>query len=224
MGFLKFYLTKSLHILEAPSLPPPKKSKPRLPEFQVFHLKTSERAMQHSSAASSSFLPSDKSDKLLSLDTLLVFGVLRPSTVDVPKQEGSEITHKFKARPLNKKIFSSKGDIGVFRNSKREPTIPMEFNFPTDKRFQYNPPVDLFNKLSLTTELRQNTVSQPRLPRPTFIATKGSKENTVDSLRQGNRTIHTVKDRAQMFGVKQTQCGGDVETDVGTRANMSRYS
>jgi hypothetical protein len=82
--------------------------------------------------------------------------LLRPTTMDAPKQDGCCATHIFKARPLNKKvieklvhilcskgyglmvaiakcepayrwmqIFSSKGEMGVFRNSKREITVPM---------------------------------------------------------------------------------------------------
>lgn len=46
-------------ILKAPSLPPWQKSTPRLPEFQEFHLRTSERAMQQLPTGSSS-LPSCK--------------------------------------------------------------------------------------------------------------------------------------------------------------------
>lgn len=74
-------------------------------------------------------------------------------------------------------IFSSKGDIGVFRNSKRETTVPMvlkrclylsyltcwnknlilyyalismqEFNFHSGKKIQHNPPTDLFSKVNL---------------------------------------------------------------------------
>ncbi|PNX55722.1 cell cycle regulated microtubule-associated protein, partial [Trifolium pratense] len=49
-------------ILEAPSLPLPKRSTPHLPEFREFHLKTTERAMQHTSATSSSHHSND-SDK-----------------------------------------------------------------------------------------------------------------------------------------------------------------
>jgi hypothetical protein len=72
--------------------------------------------------------------------------------MDATKQDGCDVMHNFKARPLNKKvifvsldhllnvvlampvldlfpilmqIFSSKGDIGVFRNNKREATVPM---------------------------------------------------------------------------------------------------
>lgn len=82
----------------------------------------------------------------------MTLALFRTITMDVTKQDGCDITHNFKARPLNKKvifvsldhllntvlampvldlfpilmqIFSSKGDIGVFRNSKREATVPM---------------------------------------------------------------------------------------------------
>ncbi|KAG5099775.1 hypothetical protein JHK82_044827 [Glycine max] len=50
-------------ILNAPSLPLSKRSTPRLPEFQEFHLKTQERAMQHTSATSTSSLHCNDSDK-----------------------------------------------------------------------------------------------------------------------------------------------------------------
>ncbi|KAI3458248.1 hypothetical protein Pfo_014911 [Paulownia fortunei] len=54
-------------ILQAPSLPHPKKSTPQLPEFQVFHLKTMERANHHASAKLS--LGSDiKTDSASQLD------------------------------------------------------------------------------------------------------------------------------------------------------------
>ncbi|CAA3005715.1 Hypothetical predicted protein [Olea europaea subsp. europaea] len=54
-------------ILEGPSLLLPKRSIPRLPKFQEFHLKTSERAMLHSSAVSTSTLRCNNSDKVTSL-------------------------------------------------------------------------------------------------------------------------------------------------------------
>lgn len=99
-------------ILDAPSLILPKRSTPRLPDFQEFHLKTSERAMQHNSAVPSysvlhqpcvgSIAECSNSDPR------------RPNIVAAPKPQGCEIAHNFKALPLNKKIFSSKGDLGVF--------------------------------------------------------------------------------------------------------------
>ncbi|KAL6986116.1 hypothetical protein U1Q18_019483 [Sarracenia purpurea var. burkii] len=161
-------------ILEAPSLLLPKRSIPRLPEFQEFHLKTSERALQHTHAVSSSAVSSSNTVKVLN----------KPSTdataesangesrrlyfADAPKPEGRDFVHNFKARPLNKKIFSSKGDIGVFRNTKKETTVPMEFNLYTERRAQHNLPVELFNKLTLN-ELHPNAGCHLKLPRPTSI-------------------------------------------------------
>lgn len=71
--------------------------------------------------------------------------------MDTPKHDVSEGKHVFKARPLNKKvlsfpeshslaynfshliylftavkqILSSRGDMGIFKNSKRETTVPL---------------------------------------------------------------------------------------------------
>ncbi|CAL5429782.1 unnamed protein product [Camellia sinensis] len=141
-------------IFEAPSSLLPKRSTPRLPEFQEFHLKTLERAMQHTSAVSSSSVSCSDTDKVLHKPSTNAIAEnangesRRPNFANAPTQEGCEFIHNFKARPLNKKIFSSKGDIGVFRNSKKETTVPMEFNFHTEKRGQHNPPVDLFNKIN----------------------------------------------------------------------------
>ncbi|KAF5175299.1 Cell cycle regulated microtubule associated protein, partial [Thalictrum thalictroides] len=183
-------------ILEAPSLPLPKKSTPRLPEFQV--VGNTKASLSARSGMGDS---------------------MRPTCVDAPKQEGCETINKFRARPFNKKIFSSKGDIGVFRNTKRETTVPMEFNFSTNKK--YNPPLELFDKLSLTSELQQKTGSQPKLPRPTHLPNKGSKENTVDTFQQEQRIMHAVKDNSQRFGGKQIQCKVDGEiNEIGSRANM----
>ncbi|KAG4941158.1 hypothetical protein JHK87_045029 [Glycine soja] len=57
-------------ILNAPSLPLSKRSTPRLPEFQEFHLKTQERAMQHTSATSTSSLHCNDSDKIYMISDL----------------------------------------------------------------------------------------------------------------------------------------------------------
>ncbi|RDY02719.1 Protein TPX2, partial [Mucuna pruriens] len=217
-------------ILNAPSLPLSKRSTPRLPEFQEFHLKTQERAMQHTSATSSSSLHFNDSDKVNLVHTILssnvnvsshhcilskpfILGMKflklqllidiisnlwetevcwlqdldkhtafsaqenrirdlrrihpfhRPSAMGAPKHDGLDFINNFKARPLNKKILTSKGDIGVFRNRKQETTVPMEFNFHTEKRVQHNPPIELFSKMSLTSEVQSNNGSQLRLPR-----------------------------------------------------------
>ncbi|KAG8374811.1 hypothetical protein BUALT_Bualt10G0034400 [Buddleja alternifolia] len=159
-------------ILEAPSSLP-KKSTPHLPDFQEFHLKTSERAMQHSSAVSKSAVPCNHPDKDLHKYTtnsttecrnreaasFIVFstfeGGIDPSTLmNVSRIDGCQSSHSFKALPLNKKILTSKGDIGTFWNSKKETTVPMEFKFQTEKRSHNNPPVELFNKIKQPTILK----------------------------------------------------------------------
>ncbi|XP_071726720.1 protein TPX2 [Rutidosis leptorrhynchoides] len=192
-------------IFEAPSLLH-QKSIPQLPEFQEFHLKTTERALQNTTAVPSTSRHSSKvphkpnfafSAESSSRESRgYIFNILslslRPHVPDAAKQE---TVHKFKALPLNKKIFSSKGDLGVFRSSKRETTVTTAFNFQTEKRGQHVPPVDLFNKLSLASE----SGSQLHRPtsRPPSIFTKGLKENRVCSVIQQSE-VSTPK-----FGSKQ---------------------
>ncbi|GAB2294077.1 hypothetical protein Dimus_028294 [Dionaea muscipula] len=132
-------------ILEGPSLSQPKKSTPLLPEFQVFHLRTSERAMQQ-------VTNNVQMEAMQSSNSTTQSGVLdiKRTNSNALKQETSEAVYRFKARPLNKKILSSKGDVGVFRNRKQEATIPKVFNFSRQK--PPDPPIELFNKLSLTCE------------------------------------------------------------------------
>ncbi|KFK31947.1 hypothetical protein AALP_AA6G180300 [Arabis alpina] len=170
-------------IFEAPSLPIRKKSTPKLPEFHEFHLKTSERAMQHSSAVSMSSYRGnnyhkglDKSDTSAILD-----GVnrepRRPRAMDIPEDDDRK--QLFKARPLRNKVVSNRQDIVIFRKSKRDPTVPLtqtqEFSFQSEKRVQQDLPTDLFSKLSLTPELQLNNGQ-----------VKGSKENRQNSFQAGN--------------------------------------
>ncbi|XP_076916828.1 protein TPX2-like [Bidens hawaiensis] len=171
-------------IFEAPSLMHQKRTTRQLPEFQEFHLKTSERAVQNTASAVTSTL-SCYSNLKAPQKPSLAFGTesssreLKGSNISgVMKQEDGETIHRFKALPLNKKIFSSKGDLGVFRSSKRETTVAMAFNFQTEKRAHHAPPVDLFNKLSLASE------PGSRSTRPPSMFTKGSKENRVCSFQQ----------------------------------------
>ncbi|MBA0644660.1 hypothetical protein Goklo_028790 [Gossypium klotzschianum] len=142
-------------ILEAPSLPLPKKSVPKLPEFQEFHLKTSERAVQLPSSVSSSSFQTNDYDK----------GFMKPCTnstnrngtrevrsaMDATRLDSCDTNYNIKAHLLNKKIFSGKGDLGVSKNIKKETTAPM---------------------LSLTSELQPSNGSQMKVPCPTFISTK----------------------------------------------------
>lgn len=160
-------------IFEAPSLLQPKRSTPQLPEFQEFHLKTTERAAQNTAA-----VPSTSS----CCNNLKVPQKPRFSCVTESKQEDCETISRFKALPLNKKIFSSKGDLGVFRSNKRETTVAMAFNFQTEKRAQHVPPIDLFNKLTLGSSSELNR-PRPKARHPSIFM-KGSKENRVCSFQQ----------------------------------------
>ncbi|XP_027080096.1 uncharacterized protein [Coffea arabica] len=189
-------------ILEAPSLLAPKRSTPRVPEFREFHLKTSERAMQHTAIASvsaASFSNSNKEVESRNSASQQCRDESRRCNVVDTSKERSELSHNFKALPLNRKILSSKGDIGVFRNSKREITVPMEFNFHTEKRVQHNPPIELFNKLSLTSEPK----SKIKLPHPASLPAKGSKENRWDSFQEEQQVKHDMKEKLPLNGGKQ---------------------
>ncbi|XP_042751578.1 protein TPX2 isoform X1 [Lactuca sativa] len=167
-------------IFETPSLLQQKRSTPQLPEFQEFHLKTTERAAQNTAA-----VPSTSSY----CNNLKVPQKPRFSFATESKQEDCETISRFKALPLNKKIFSSKGDLGVFRSSKRETTVAMvAFNFQTEKRAQNAPPIDLFNKLTLDSGSELNR-PRPRA-RHQSIFMKGSKENRVCSFQQQSEIVN----------------------------------
>ncbi|KAA8524341.1 hypothetical protein F0562_010764 [Nyssa sinensis] len=141
-------------ILEAPTLSGLPRSAPHLPEFQEFHLETMARANQNAETSTVASTESAQNHQIKSSEEL--------------EKEALEKAPKFKARPLNKKIFESKGDLGMFCNTKRHITIPQEFHFATDERIP--PPVtvaDLFDKLSLNSEphhdkqLPRNTKPNP---------------------------------------------------------------
>ncbi|XP_025888207.1 protein TPX2 isoform X5 [Solanum lycopersicum] len=154
-------------IFEGPSLPP-KRSNPQLPQFQVLQKVSSNSTLECGNRESRRF-----------------------NHVEAPKQEEPVSTYNFKALPLNKKILSSKGDIGVFRNTKKETTVPMEFNFHTVKRIHHNPPIDLFNKLSLMSEPQQAAGVQSKAQRPSCLPSKGSKENRWAYFQQNHEIVHT---------------------------------
>ncbi|GMH09468.1 hypothetical protein Nepgr_011309 [Nepenthes gracilis] len=212
-------------IFEAPVLPLPK-STPKLPAFQVFRLKTLDRAMQHTTTiTSSSSCQTDKCFNRASAKPNVKNGkkdCKRSDSVHLPKQEEQRVVNGFKARPLDKRIFTSKGDIGVLKNIKREITRPKEFNLQTQKRNQQNPPVELFSKLSLASEIHPIS-TQLNLPRPTCLHVKGSKENRCGPFQQDHNIKHLEKERSQKFYVKQTQCNGDGESSrIGPQPSMNR--
>ncbi|PWA72656.1 TPX2, central domain-containing protein [Artemisia annua] len=194
-------------IFEAPSLLQSKRSTPQLPEFHEFRLKTTERAGQNTNAVPSTsarcnnFQAPQKPGFAFSAENC-GREYKGPHVTGAPKPEECEPNYRFKALRLNKKIFSSKGDLGVFRSSKRETT---DFNFQTDKRAQHAPPVDLFNKLSLASERQQDSSSHLNRPRPrsTSIFTKDSKENRVCSIQQQSEMKRLPTDKLSKMGSEQ---------------------
>ncbi|PSS05697.1 hypothetical protein CEY00_Acc18966 [Actinidia chinensis var. chinensis] len=161
-------------ILETPSLPALPRSTPHLPEFQEFHLETMVRANHNAETSTIASTESAAQNhqwkfhltvpKSPALQTSLRARPLRIKSTEELEKEVLENIPKFKARPLNKKIFESKGDLGIFCNTKRHITVPQEFHFATDERIPPPAPVaDLFDKLSLCSE----TQHDKQIPRNT---------------------------------------------------------
>lgn len=173
-------------ILEAPTLPAMKRSTPQIPEFQEFHLETMERANQNAEtstvASTESYAPPVHQwkprltkPKTPPLQTLLRARPPKIKSTEELEKEELEKAPKFKARPLNKKIFESKGELGLFCNKKREVTVPQEFHFAIDERIP--PPTtnvaDLFDKLSLCSDSNnQKPIPRNTAPNPFHLHTE----------------------------------------------------
>ncbi|XP_027348192.1 protein TPX2 [Abrus precatorius] len=173
-------------ILQTATLPPIPRSTPQPPDFKEFHLETSARA--HPNADSASIASTEVSQKenswklphLTEPKTPVLQTSLRARPPKVKsslelEQEELEKIPKFKAKPLNKKIFESKGDIGVFCHTKKHVTEPQEFHFATNERIP--PPAtvaDLFGKLSLKSEPARDHNPLPRntIPNPFHLHTE----------------------------------------------------
>ncbi|CAN6572928.1 unnamed protein product [Malus baccata var. baccata] len=172
-------------ILESPSLPAMPRSTPQPPEFHEFHLETMARANQNaetSSIASTEMSRQNnpwKPHHLTEPKTPMLHTSLRArpprvkSSLEIEQEELERIP-KFKAKPLNKKIFESKGDMGVFCNAKKHVTKPQEFHFATNERIppQSSSVVDLLDKLSLNSELHHNPVPRNTMPNPFHLYTE----------------------------------------------------
>ncbi|KAJ7548867.1 hypothetical protein O6H91_07G031300 [Diphasiastrum complanatum] len=181
-------------ILEGPCLPVLPKKTPQLPQFQEFHLRTMERALQHSGGPSSVCSSDSHTNSLPELKQrrksapggcltepqeprLETASRSRPSrvksTAEMEEEELAKIP-KFKARPFNKKIFESRGDLGIFRTEKRQVTTPSEFHFATERRSAHQTPmlVEKLNELSLDTRSDQDVTLRPTVPQPFHLATE----------------------------------------------------
>ncbi|KAL3332992.1 hypothetical protein AABB24_033182 [Solanum stoloniferum] len=173
----------SKKILEAPQLPTLPKSTPQLPEFKEFHLETMARANQNvetssvlsmESTQSHQWKPHLTAPKSPVLQTSLRARLPQMKSSEELEKEELEKIPKFRARPFNKKIFESKGDLGMFCNTKKHVTVPEEFHFATDERIP--PPsnvTDLFDKLSLYSEPRnEKTIPRNTRPNPFHLFTE----------------------------------------------------
>ncbi|KAK6919096.1 TPX2 central domain [Dillenia turbinata] len=164
-------------ILEAPTMPALLRSAPQPPEFKEFHLETMARSNQNADTSSiasretsnqnqNPWKPHLTEPKTPRLETTLRARPPKVKSSQELEQEELQKIPKFKARPLNKKIFESKGELGIFCNTKRNVTIPQEFHFATDERIP--PPTtvaDIFDKLSLHSEPRHDN-PLPRMTTP----------------------------------------------------------
>ncbi|WCJ36541.1 Cell cycle regulated microtubule associated protein [Euphorbia peplus] len=172
-------------IFESPSLPLPKKSTPQPPAFQLFHLRTSERARQHASSNASNVSISSSISQNETTSSRRVNSV-------AALKEKLEALDRIKARCLNKK----------------------ECNFPTEKSFPKEPPVDMFSKLSLTSEVHSTAKSRSKKA----IYSKGLKENAPTSPQQENEIKHVPRSQWP----NQFQCGGNQKMSfIVPKANRS---
>ncbi|KAB5515790.1 hypothetical protein DKX38_026438 [Salix brachista] len=172
-------------ILEAATLPALPRSTPQPPEFLEFHLETAARANQN--AESTSVASTDVSHQsnlwkphhLTEPKTPVLHTSLRArpervkSSLELEKEELEKIP-KFKARPLNKKIFESKGAMGIFCHAKKQVTVPQEFHFATNERIPSQAAVaDMFDKLSLRSEpILDNPIPRKTQPNPFHLHTE----------------------------------------------------
>ncbi|KAF8662198.1 hypothetical protein HU200_056397 [Digitaria exilis] len=105
------------------------------------------------------------------------------NNVDKKAEDCRDDLFKFKARPLDRKILATKGDVGVSRCAKKNTTVPKEFNLSTSRKGNPAPLSELFNKLSLTTgALQRHGVERQISNLPNYITTKDCKENMIGNM------------------------------------------
>ncbi|ONM23909.1 Protein TPX2 [Zea mays] len=165
----------------------------KIPKFRArpfnkteFHLKTMERASRYADTCSEvscadTIQSQNKTLKSRQAKPPQLHTAMRarpPSVKSFQELELEELEKapKFKAKPLNKRILESKGDIGVFFHPKSQVTAPKKFHFSTDVRLGPPSVADLFDKLSLHSECSSNSNRQdvPRrtIPNPFNLQTE----------------------------------------------------
>ncbi|KAL0444263.1 UNVERIFIED_CONTAM: protein TPX2 [Sesamum latifolium] len=166
-------------IFEAPTLPPLPRSTPQPPEFKEFHLETMSRANQNaetSTVASTESIESHQwkphltAPKSPALQTSLRARPPRIKSSEEQEKEELKNIPQFKARPLNRKIFESKGDMGIFCNAKKQVTIPQEFHFAIDKRIP--PPTAVVDLLISSEPQQEKPLPKNTTPNPFHLHTE----------------------------------------------------
>lgn len=91
------------------------------------------------------------------------------------ENDQQEKAPKFKARPLNKKILESKGELGLFSSEKRRTTIPQEFHFATSERISLLRTAnnaEFYDKIALCLESpKKKPILRNTIPRPFHFQT-----------------------------------------------------
>ncbi|CAM6109343.1 unnamed protein product [Calypogeia fissa] len=209
-------------MLEAPPPPVVQKSAPHEPEFQEFHFRTTERALQHKGTSAAQKMQHEQTSVATPTDSQSVADLqkrrksapgskqlseprnphlhtaerARPiavkSTEELELEELAKVP-KFKARPLNKRILESKGELGLLRTIKREPTKPQEFHFATDERLQPRelPLEQMFGKMSLQQHGPQAPSLRPTVPEPFNLETENR------GLLKGMRFLQVILEREE---------------------------
>ncbi|GLT76758.1 hypothetical protein SLA2020_483980 [Shorea laevis] len=173
-------------ILEAPLSLLPRRSKPPLPRFQEFQLRTSERAKQH---------VLNKAKKL-------------PNYVSTSRNEAKD------SRRLNSCNALKGRDDGGHEAC---PLSKKGSKSPADTRHPDEPPTELFNKLSLSSDVQPDMKSQSRKA----VTKKGSKENAPVLVVQ-HEIVILEKENLQRIGGMQHRCRNECTKEIRPRLNINR--
>ncbi|OMO97996.1 hypothetical protein COLO4_14193 [Corchorus olitorius] len=155
-------------IFDSPSWPLPKKSLPQPPEFQAMRLPNYVSTSRKENAGLGSF-----------------------KSVNPSKDEKCEALNKFKS---SSKKISSKGETGVCQNIKKE-TSPTESKILAERRLPNEPPEELLNKLSLSSEAHFGEKSRAKLSH-----SEGFKENERGLLPLQCQIMNVAKGNLQRNG------------------------
>ncbi|XP_073309796.1 uncharacterized protein [Primulina huaijiensis] len=190
-------------ILRTSSLPKPIKSQPQVPQFQVFNLRTMQRASQHSAKVSS---PANKTNPHASSSAT---DLKRPISRGSSKPEKHEASIKSKGAFLREKVFPMAADVDPIHDVNQEATTLMEPKFSSNDKLVEIPPTEQFNKLSLGPDINSNNASQ--LQRRVSI--KASKENAPNSFQPEFWRCHG----------KPAPCGDSMKVhETGRWSNLTR--